>query len=625
MSRDFAADEKKGLECLALETDLTDDQKAQTQLLVQNGQAHVFKNWSTLSKATKDAFLLQIAEFQAGYPGGVESYVTKARQLLAKSQTGDNPYEGYDVAPPASSVCFTDGPEEFKHYETLGMQNIGQTAFVLVAGGLGERLGYNGIKISLPWETESGKAFLQVYIEHLLAYQTHARLSDEKVVIQLGIMTSGDTHDLTMKLLTDFKYFGAEPSQVTVFKQGLVPALEDNDAHFQVTEEGSLVSKPHGHGDVHMLLYQQEIVRNWQRDHGVQWLMFFQDTNGLIFRAIPGALGVSVEKKLIMNYVCSTRRQGDAVGAITTLTRQAEGKGDESLPDALTINVEYNQIKGLLGDIPEPEVNGFSVYPGNTNSLVFSVTEYLAVLDKTRGVISEFVNPKYQPGSTTQFVKPTRLECMMQDFPKLLTTADATRVGFSQFPAWTSFSPVKNALAGAAAKQRSGNNPECAVTGEISNYVWNRNIMHRAGVNFTGSVEQKSFGGVTVDMAARISLAPAMGSTQEQVAAKFPGDVSITTKSSLVVDGAGEVYFENLTLDGRLSITACAGARVTVNAMNLSNAGWSWTEVDATTESDPAMAIRAFNVVKGESADYVISTPGVYTLSDAGVQAVAQN
>lgn len=37
------------------------------------------------------------------------------------------------------------------------------------------------------------------------------------------------------------------------------------------------------------------------------------------------------------------------------------------------------------------------------------------------GVVVEFVNPKYKAGSRTEFKKPTRLECMMQDFPKLMS------------------------------------------------------------------------------------------------------------------------------------------------------------------------------------------------------------
>ena len=36
------------------------------------------------------------------------------------------------------------------------------------------------------------------------------------------------------------------------------------------------------------------------------------------------------------------------------------------------------------------------------------------------GLVPEFINPKYTDATKTAFKKPTRLECMMQDFPKLL-------------------------------------------------------------------------------------------------------------------------------------------------------------------------------------------------------------
>ena len=36
---------------------------------------------------------------------------------------------------------------EFEAMEAAGLAVAGQTAFVLVAGGLGERLGFNGIKV----------------------------------------------------------------------------------------------------------------------------------------------------------------------------------------------------------------------------------------------------------------------------------------------------------------------------------------------------------------------------------------------------------------------------------------------------------------------------------------------
>jgi hypothetical protein len=76
---------------------------------------------------------------------------------------------------------------------------------------------------------------------------------------------------------------------------------------------------------------------------------------------------------------------------------------------------------------------------------LFSFTyfpRYAATLNRTQGNIPEFVNPKYADAAKTTFTKPTRLECMMQDYPKLLE-ADA-KVGFTQLERWVSFSAVKN-------------------------------------------------------------------------------------------------------------------------------------------------------------------------------------
>jgi hypothetical protein len=45
------------------------------------------------------------------------------------------------------------------------------------------------------------------------------------------------------------------------------------------------------------------------------------------------------------------------------------------------------------------------------------------------GTIGEFVNPKYKDASKTAFKSSTRLECMMQDYPKALPPY--ARVGFT--------------------------------------------------------------------------------------------------------------------------------------------------------------------------------------------------
>ena len=50
-------------------------------------------------------------------------------------------------------------------------------------------------------------------------------------------------------------------------------------------------------------------------------------------------------------------------------------------------------------------------------------------LEKSGGVIAEFVNPKYADATRTAFKSSTRLECMMQDYPKELPPTAS--VGFT--------------------------------------------------------------------------------------------------------------------------------------------------------------------------------------------------
>ena len=85
-----------------------------------------------------------------------------------------------------------------------------------------------------------------------------------------------------------------------------------------------------------------------------------------------------------------------------------------------TINVEYNMLDPLLkaSGYPDGDENdkdtGFSPFPGNINQLLFMAKPYAETLERTKGIMPEFVNPKYKDKAKTVFKKPTRLECMMQ-------------------------------------------------------------------------------------------------------------------------------------------------------------------------------------------------------------------
>lgn len=274
------------------------------------------------------------------------------------------------------------GTPDFVAAEEKGLLVFKDCGFVLVAGGLGERLGYTDIKVSLPVQVTTGMCYLELYVQQILAMQRYSnKLAGTDRVVPLVIMTSDDTHAKTVALLEAHGNFGAAPGQITILKQEKVAAITDNEGHIAMEEKDPYVidTKPHGHGDVHTLLASSGVAKKWNEE-GRKYIVFFQDTNSLCFTVTIAAIGVSEEMDFEVNSVAVPRKAKDAVGGITKLVR-ADGS-------SITVNVEYNQLEPMLkaSGYPDGDVNGpdgFSPYPGNINQLVFKVAPYVKVLERT--------------------------------------------------------------------------------------------------------------------------------------------------------------------------------------------------------------------------------------------------
>ena len=80
-----------------------------------------------------------------------------------------NPYDKFKPEVPRG-FYLKPGQKEMDHFEEKGLSELCKTGFVLIAGGLGERLGFSSIKISLPVVTiEDDYCYLKYYAEYALA------------------------------------------------------------------------------------------------------------------------------------------------------------------------------------------------------------------------------------------------------------------------------------------------------------------------------------------------------------------------------------------------------------------------------------------------------------------------
>jgi len=419
-------------------------------------------------------------------------------------------------------------------------------------------------------------------------------------------MTSEDTNAKTVALLSANNYFGMEKDQITIVQQGQgVPALYDNDAHIALDTEDpyDIQMKPHGHGDIHALLHSNGVAKAWQ-SQGIKWTVFFQDTNGLAFHTLALSLGVSSKMGLIMNSITCPRKAKQAIGAITKLT-----KGDQQK----TMNVEYNQLDPLLRATvsPEGDVNdesGFSPYPGNINQLVFNLDSYVSILERTKGVMPEFVNPKYADAEKTVFKKPTRLECMMQDFPTVLQGAETEKVGFTSLASELCFSPVKNATVDGVALQRNGTHPGVAASGEADQNSAVARILRSIGCQ----VEEGSkvtFNGIEVTSGPDCVLKPSFAACATEFKTKFPNPatVKISGRSSLVLSGQG-LTIESLDLDGAAVIECEEGASGVIRNLTVKNRGWV-KEPNASSDVE-IIRMRGYDMRRLETEKIVFKKDG---------------
>ena len=521
-------------------------------LLKELNQIEIIEKYKISNEEEKKNFIEQFNYLEKATPGGIKDYIKRAKILLEESKNNINPFKDYTPEVPLG-FDIKVGSDQFYELDKLGFEQIENTVFVLVAGGLGERLGYPDIKIGIETDLITKRKFIEIYIEYIKAFENRIKKNkkkDENWFIPLCIMTSDDTHNKTLELLNKNKNFGLKENQISIIKQEKCPAILDNECHLALIKDKLILeTKPHGHGDIHYLLYKSEKVKNWIKE-GKKYLVLFQDTNILSFNCIPSSIGTSIKLNLDINSICVPRKPKDAIGAICKLVKK-DGT-------SITNNVEYNQLDSLLkekynkeGDVPNKD--GISDFPGNINIIIFKLDTYIKALEETKGLIPEFVNPKYTDETRTKFKSPTRLECLMQDLPKLLKNGE--NVGFTSFERWFCFSACKNNLKDACNKLKKNQSPESAFSIEQDIFIYNKKILEIIGkleIDQTEKENELNIEECKIKFGPKIIIYPEFAPTVTELRdklLKMKKKIKMTNNSTLILKKDVNIE-EGINLDG---------------------------------------------------------------------------
>lgn len=242
------------------------------------GQQHLLAFWEQLDEQGRDRLARQVDEIDPELFRDLQ-----AEHLHGASPAGNESSNWAALAaratsPPAmrldgSGVPFTREQARAKGAEVL---RAGQVAMILVAGGLGTRLGFDQPKGMFRLGPLSGRTLLQILLEQLQAvarrYNVH---------IPLYVMTSPATDDVTRQFLSDNRWFGLPASDARVFCQATMWAVDDRFEKILMQSPDSLFLGPDGHGGMLSALSKSGCLTDAER-RGTKYFFYGQIDNPLL-------------------------------------------------------------------------------------------------------------------------------------------------------------------------------------------------------------------------------------------------------------------------------------------------------------------------------------------------------
>lgn len=240
------------------------------------GQLHVLEHYDSLSETQKKNLLEDIAltDFT------VLSYLEKREELMKKG-----------VITPLAAMELPEIERSRAWFEELGCRAIrqGQVGAVLLAGGMGTRLGSNEPKGMYDIGLTRPVYIFERILSNLLdvVQKAHAW-------IHLFIMTSDKNHERTVAFLAEHDYFGYKPGYIHFFRQEMAPASDYNGKVYMERPD-KIANSPNGNGGWYSSMANGrilEIVKN----RGIEWLNVFAVDNVLQRMADPCFVGATIAR-----------------------------------------------------------------------------------------------------------------------------------------------------------------------------------------------------------------------------------------------------------------------------------------------------------------------------------------
>ncbi|WP_435006208.1 UTP--glucose-1-phosphate uridylyltransferase [Tundrisphaera lichenicola] len=302
--------------------------------LTQHGQEHLLRWWSDLDEAARDRLTAEVGAIDL-------AQIDELFHQLVKDEAAP---ESSKVRPvEVDRLPRTDGERVTRrHAAELGeiALSAGEVAVLIVAGGSGTRLGFEGPKGTYPIGPVSAASLFQIHAEKIVALSNRYGRT-----IPLYIMTSPENHSTTTQYFEENGNFGL--AHVRFFVQGQMPAVDRETGKILLAAKGQVALSPDGHGGTLYALATPEADRPSclaeMKELGVRTIFYFQVDNPMVRIADPAFLGL--------------HRQADSELSFKVIEKVAP---DEKLGVVVKVDgrsrvIEYSDLPAELAELREPD------------------------------------------------------------------------------------------------------------------------------------------------------------------------------------------------------------------------------------------------------------------------------
>lgn len=249
------------------------DYREAYEKLEKYGQLHVLKYYDGLPSEKKEALLSQIADLDFSMLQYCKENTTNQKGQIA----------------PLAAMQLPEIEENRENYTKIGIEEIkkGKVAAVLLAGGMGTRLGSDHPKGMYDIGLTKPVYIFQRIIENMLDV-----VKQTEAWVRLFVMTSDKNYDMTVDFFEEKNYFGYHRDYVSFFIQDVVPA-SDYEGKVYMEEPWKISTSPNGNGGWFSSMNKCGLLNVIKKD-GIEWINVFAVDNVLQRIADPCFVGAVI-------------------------------------------------------------------------------------------------------------------------------------------------------------------------------------------------------------------------------------------------------------------------------------------------------------------------------------------